>query len=63
MPIISIDLDERSTLKKEDISNFNNKLSELTIEKIKLLKLNYIKELINLRDCIDKTLENLEKKN
>ena len=63
LPIVSIDLDETSTLKKEEISNFNNKLTELTIDKIKLLKINYIKELTNLRDCIDKTLENLEKKN
>ena len=63
LPIVSINLDETSTLKKEEISNFNNKLTELTIDKIKLLKINYIKELTNLRDCIDKTLENLEKKN
>ena len=63
LPIVSIDLDESSTLKKEEICNFNNKISELTSEKIKLLKLNYIKELANLRDCIDKTLEKVEKKN
>ena len=61
LPIVSIDLDDSSTLKKEEIANFNNKLSDLSIEKIKLLKLTYIKELTNLRNCIDKTLEKLNK--
>ena len=63
LPIVSIDLNESSTLKKEEISNFNNKLIDLSIERIKLLKLNYIKELANLRDCIDKTLDKLNKIN
>ena len=63
LPIVSIDLNESSTLKKEEISNFNSKLIDLSIERIKLLKLNYIKELANLRDCIDKTLEKINKIN
>lgn len=58
LPKVSIDLNESSHLKEEEVKELKMKLKELTIDKIKLINKNYIKELKTLREAIENVINN-----
>ncbi len=58
LPKVSIDLNESSNLKEEEVNELKMKLKELTIDKIKLINKNYIKELKTLREAIENVINN-----
>ena len=58
LPKVSIDLNETSVLKVEEVTQMIQKMNELNNEKIKFLNKAYIKELKILKDTIDLTILN-----
>ena len=58
LPKVSIDLNESSNLKEEEVKELKMKLKELTIDKIKLINKNYIKKLKTLREAIENVINN-----